>query len=417
MRLATLAAPLLILLTATAGQTQSRPQFPELTGPVVDLVDEIPADEEAKLDAELRDFRRRTGHQLQVVTLPDIGGDDIKSYGRALGEHWKIGRKGVDDGIILIHAIGERKVRIEVGRGAEPYLTDGMSIGIIDNTIIPLFKQKRFSDGIVEGSREIMKEAAITPEQRAEDARRQADQRARDAQAMRDGMATVGIWIGSIIAMIAGAFGIHRLATRGKRRRAREAEEARLAAKRVADAERARLRKIQEQEQREKDAEQARLRKIEEDAERERQRLRNIEEARRRAEAERLAIEKRTNMLAAMTPVDREAFLAKEHADKVERERLAAVAREEERRRAKERQEQQDREEEQRRIRRQREEREEEERRSRRRNEEAAAAAAAASSSSYNSTSYGSSSSSSSSSDSWSGGGGSFGGGGADGSY
>lgn len=399
MRLATLAAPLLILLAATAGQTQSRPQFPELTGPVVDLVDEIPADEEAKLDAELRDFRRRTGHQLQVVTLPDIGGDDIKSYGRALGEHWKIGRKGVDDGIILIHAIGERKVRIEVGRSAEPYLTDGMSIGIIDNTIIPLFKQKRFSDGIVEGSREIMKEAAITPEQRAEDARRQADQRARDAQAMRDGMATVGIWIGSIIAMIAGGFGIHRLATRGKRRRAREAEEARIAAKRVADAER------------------ARLRKIEEDAERERQRLRNIEEARRRAEAERLAIEKRTNMLAAMTPVDREAFLAKEHADKVERERLAAVAREEERRRAKERQEQQDREEEQRRIRRQREEREEEERRSRRRNEEAAAAAAAASSSSYNSTSYGSSSSSSSSSDSWSGGGGSFGGGGADGSY
>lgn len=418
MRLATLAASLLILLTATTAQAQS--EFPALTGPVVDLVDEIPADEEARLDASLRDFQRRTGHQLQVVTLPDLGGRDVESYGRALGEHWKLGRKGVDDGIILIHAIKERKVRIEVGRGAEPYLTDAMSEGIVQNVIIPRFKEGEFSQGILDGSAKVMKEAAITPEQRKEDARRAALQHARDVQAMKDGFFAFITWIAGIAASIAGAFGLYRLATRGKRARAKAAEEARIEAERLAAAERARVRAAEREKERAAEAERARERAIQEAAERERMREREAAAARAREEEARIAAEKRATMLAAMTPAKREAFLARERADEAERQRVAAAAREaarqEQLRRDAQRREREQREEEERRVRRQREEREEEERRSRRRSEEAAAAAAAASSSTYGS-SYGSSSSSSSSNDSWSGGGGSFGGGGASGDY
>lgn len=373
MRFAKLLAPILLLATVTAANAD--PTVPQLTGPIVDLANEIPADQEAKLETEMRDFQKRTGHQFQILTVPDMGGYDIETYGSAVGNTWKIGRAGVDDGIILIHAISERKVRIEVGKGAEAYLTDGLSGDIISNVIIPRFKEKAFAEGMVDGAERIMKEAAITPQQREADEQAALLEQQKNMQAMKDGLASFFGWVFGIGGTGGILFLLYRFLTRGERARRRaeieaaEAEQlAQIAAARAAAAEKARLAAIQQAEER----------------------------ARREAEA----AARRKAMLDAMTPGERQSFLAAEAAQaaearRVEEERRAAAAEAE-------------------RVRRIREQKEEDERQERRRREEQ-------SSSSYGyGYGYGSSSGSSSSSSSdssWGGGGGSFGGGGASGDY
>merc|ERR1711969_481383 len=115
--------------------------FPALTGRVVDAANIIPPAEEAALAQKLQAFETRTQRQFVVATVPDLQGYDIESYGYQLGRTWGIGSEENDDGALLIVAPNERKVRIEVGYGLEPILTDGLSFLIITRQILPLFKQ------------------------------------------------------------------------------------------------------------------------------------------------------------------------------------------------------------------------------------------------------------------------------------
>src|SRR3546814_7667456 len=105
----------------TGVQTCALPIF---TGRIVDTADQIPADQEAALDAELTAFEKATGHQFVVVTIPDLGDIPNEDYAFRLGRHWGIGRKGADDGIILLQSPGDGspgsgKIRIEIGKGME----------------------------------------------------------------------------------------------------------------------------------------------------------------------------------------------------------------------------------------------------------------------------------------------------------
>jgi uncharacterized protein len=295
-------AAALMLLAAPAMAADLK--FPELTGPVVDTVDEIPAEQEARIDAKIRAFRKETGHQLQVLTVADTQGRPITEYGIELLRTWGIGRAGVDDGIILIHALKSEagRIRIEVGYGAEPYMTDAISSVIMNNTIIPAFKQKAFGDGIEQGVDDIIREARYTPEQRAEDQAKADREAARQAQVNRERFATFMTWTGVLAGAGVVGFGIWFAATAGRRRRRREAE----ALQRIADAEiRAAAQKVRAQ------------------ARADEQERRRVEEARRIAE--------RVAALAAMTPHDRERFLEKERADEEARrrelERRAAIQR------------------------------------------------------------------------------------------
>src|SRR3546814_16489983 len=81
-------------------------KFPALTGRIVDTADQIPADQEAALDAELTAFEKATGHQLVVVTIPDLGAIPNEDYAFRLGRQWGTGRQGADDGIILLQSPG-----------------------------------------------------------------------------------------------------------------------------------------------------------------------------------------------------------------------------------------------------------------------------------------------------------------------
>ena len=92
---------------------------------------------------------------MAVVTLNTLQGYAIEDYGYQLGRAWGIGQKDKDNGVLLIVAPGERKVRIEVGRGLEPTMTDAMSSLIVHNAILPQFRQGNFAGGIEAGVRDI----------------------------------------------------------------------------------------------------------------------------------------------------------------------------------------------------------------------------------------------------------------------
>ncbi|WP_230279052.1 YgcG family protein [Croceicoccus sp. Ery15] len=162
------------LCTAPAAFAQD---FPKLTGRVVDAANIIPAAEEAMLGQKLAEFETRTQRQFVVATVPDLQGYDIADFGYRLGRAWGIGDEERNDGVLLIVAPNERKVRIEVGYGLEPVLTDGLSFLIINRQILPRFKSGDMPGGIVAGTDAVIEQLELPPEEAAKIAA-QAEQQA-----------------------------------------------------------------------------------------------------------------------------------------------------------------------------------------------------------------------------------------------
>lgn len=125
---------------------------------MVDAADLLPAETEAKLSDRLAAVEQQSKHQFVVVTVKSLGGHAIADYGVTLGRSWGIGRKGHDDGVLLIVAPRERKVRIEVGRGLEKALRDEEAGEIIRKDILPRFRAGQFPEGIMAGSEAIIRE-------------------------------------------------------------------------------------------------------------------------------------------------------------------------------------------------------------------------------------------------------------------
>lgn len=144
-------AYLAVLLPAHA-LAQSGPDFPELTGRVVDNANMLPAKAEARLNERLAAHEQATTEQVVVVTMPNLQGRPIEEFGYQLGRHWGIGQKGEDNGALLIVAEEERRIRIEVGYGLEGRLTDAASATIINQVITPAFRAGDIPTGIVNGA-------------------------------------------------------------------------------------------------------------------------------------------------------------------------------------------------------------------------------------------------------------------------
>src|SRR5579872_841188 len=130
----------------------AEPKFPPLTGRVVDAADMLDAGAQQQLTAQLEAFERASGIQLVVATLPDLQGYEIEEFGYQLGRAWGIGQRDKNNGVLLIVAKAERKVRIEVGYGLEGSLTDALSVNIINTVITPQFKTGQFAAGIEQGT-------------------------------------------------------------------------------------------------------------------------------------------------------------------------------------------------------------------------------------------------------------------------
>lgn len=124
---------------------------PPLTSRIVDLSATLSAEQQAALDARLREFELRKGSQIAVLIVPSTRPEAIEQYAIRVAEQWKIGRKKVDDGAILVIAKNDRALRIEVGYGLEGALNDAMARRIIDDVIAPRFKQSDFAGGISAG--------------------------------------------------------------------------------------------------------------------------------------------------------------------------------------------------------------------------------------------------------------------------
>jgi uncharacterized protein len=149
---ALLAAMLALLLAFAATSVRADPTFPPLTGRVVDDAHVLSDQTVSDLTQKLADLETKTGRQLVVVTLPSLQGYEIEDYGYQLGRAWGIGQKGQDNGALLIIAPTEHKVRIEVGYGLEPILTDALSNQIIQSSILPKFRTGDFNGGAEAGT-------------------------------------------------------------------------------------------------------------------------------------------------------------------------------------------------------------------------------------------------------------------------
>jgi len=148
---------------------------PALRGRVNDYAQILTPEQSNALDAQLARLEQDTGHQVAVLTLPSLDGEDIEGFSIRVAENWKIGKKGFDNGVILIVAVNDRKLRLEVGYGLEGILPDLTANRIIRDYIVPLFRSGDFAAGIVSGINAV--EKVIRKEPLPETARKQAQGR------------------------------------------------------------------------------------------------------------------------------------------------------------------------------------------------------------------------------------------------
>jgi uncharacterized protein len=142
---------LLALFLAFAIPASADVAVPQLTGRVVDQTGTLSSSDIAALSQKLRDFEARKGSQVAVLIVPTTDPETIEQYSIRVADAWKVGRKKVDDGAILIVAKNDRRLRIEVGYGLEGALTDVTSRRIIDEVITPKFRTGDFDGGISDG--------------------------------------------------------------------------------------------------------------------------------------------------------------------------------------------------------------------------------------------------------------------------
>jgi uncharacterized protein len=140
----------LVLVSAfiSSVQAENLVAVPPLQTRVTDLTGTLSTSENAELSKILADYEKEKGSQIAVLILPSTRPETIEQYSIRVAEQWKIGRKGVDDGVLLIVAKEDRKLRIEVGYGLEGVLPDAKAKDIIDEVIVPYFKNGDFYGGV-----------------------------------------------------------------------------------------------------------------------------------------------------------------------------------------------------------------------------------------------------------------------------
>lgn len=142
-------AGLFALLVAIAGDAQI--PVPKLAQRVTDLTATLSAEQRQAIETRLAEFEARKGAQIAVLIVPSTQPETIEEYARRVLDQWKLGRKGIDDGALLLIAMQDRKLRIETQYGLEGPLPDATAKRIVDEIIVPRFKQKDFFGGIAAG--------------------------------------------------------------------------------------------------------------------------------------------------------------------------------------------------------------------------------------------------------------------------
>jgi uncharacterized protein len=142
---------LLIFFLLSLPLTAYSLDVPRLQGYVNDYAGMISSPAKSKIEDELRAFEQSDSTQIVILTIPSLEGENLEEFSIKVGETWKIGQQGKDNGILFIVSNQERRIRVEVGRGLEGSLTDLMAGRIIDQVIKPRFKQGDFDGGFIAG--------------------------------------------------------------------------------------------------------------------------------------------------------------------------------------------------------------------------------------------------------------------------
>jgi len=124
---------------------------PPLRGRVNDYAGVMQSNQIQSLESQLAQLERDTGHQVAVLTIPTLDGEDIEGFSIRVAENWKIGKKGFDNGAILLVAVKDRRLRLEVGYGLEGILPDAIAKRITSDYIVPRFRSQDYAGGIIAG--------------------------------------------------------------------------------------------------------------------------------------------------------------------------------------------------------------------------------------------------------------------------
>lgn len=139
---------LIILINSILHFAIAQTPIPNLNNGVMDSANVLKASEKAKLDEIIMQFERESGSQLAVLIIPQLNNEDIVDYGVRVMEQWKLGRKDIDDGVLLIISINDRKMRLEVGYGLEGAIPDVTAAKILNEYLAPHFKNQNYYQGI-----------------------------------------------------------------------------------------------------------------------------------------------------------------------------------------------------------------------------------------------------------------------------
>jgi len=156
-RFCRIATALLVVFAVVTAHAADDFEVPKLTGAVVDRADLLMPMTRQRLEGALRELQQKGGTQLAVLTLPNLSGLTIEQVSIRVADAWKLGGEEADNGVLLLVARDERKVRIEVGQGLEGDLPDAYAKRIIDEAITPLFKSGDFDGGVTVGVYQIAK--------------------------------------------------------------------------------------------------------------------------------------------------------------------------------------------------------------------------------------------------------------------
>ena len=188
---------LLMLAVPAAAQT-----FPERgRSPVVDQAHLLRPEQVLDLSSKSESLYKQTGRQFVVATVNSLEGRSIEDYGYRLGRYWQLGDERKDDGVILLVAPNERKVRIETGYGARVFLTDAVTSVIIRESILPRFKAGDFGGGITAGADQVVKMMSLSPAEAQKQAGQASQREAQRANA-GPGLTPIVFWVIIILFVI-----------------------------------------------------------------------------------------------------------------------------------------------------------------------------------------------------------------------
>lgn len=153
-------ATILLLLLLTALHAAADMAVPKLTSHVTDLASVLTAEQRTELESELTAYEDSTSNQFVLLIIPSLQGEALEDYSLRVAEANKLGQKGKDNGLLLLVAIAEHKIRTETGYGLEGAIPDAISAGITANVIAPRFRQNDYFGGIEDGFHALMKAAA-----------------------------------------------------------------------------------------------------------------------------------------------------------------------------------------------------------------------------------------------------------------